>query len=952
MTEENFNIVEKLQTYNNSKQINNSKAYKMFAENKIDNFELLDIDKEDAAGTYPIKEEDPKIQKANEKSFINDLLELGENLSNSDVVTSIKSRVPEGLINVADFGTNIFNSFDKLFSLDPNYERSEIFNKWSENLGNVRNKLREKREDVEGSFSDMAGMVFQDAPYTLALYPIFSKFMSKPKAAVLSFGVGYGMSFDEESPSMFMDSETVSKLKHLIKVLPDTPEDQLTDDVYEMFEGTLMATLIPGVIKSFKFIKNNLSKETLSDISKIVAGGSVIAGSVAGTKAQSDEIPPIPEPININEKPIIDASDPQVMEMGWQSGLTKIGEKVLPKIIEKGKEIIKPIFKSNVVEAVNKIPNKGSGNQILGQIINIPGVKETELKWIGLDDYLKNKKSVTKQEVSEFVQSNRIDVNETQFPKKATGTAETVRMEDDLVKLKSDFEDKWLQENINPKYKGSLSGQEIINKQLKYDTYLFRETADAIEKHPKKNIVPGYYDFSQLKATEVGKTIDSFIETNAPKDWLKKYMVGNKAVFVELADRLSTRPNRPVIYEESMANYLLKSGETVKDEITNKALDRFVHRRTLEFDPLTIQKYEVENLNRNINKIKSETKGTTKFEQYTESGGKDYTELVFSLKTGGKDIGVPIVRSEKSSKAFGEKALVPFKGGHFGVKSEIAHVRFKTRDLNGKKVLTVEEMQSDFAIAAKRKEGEFVEDFPFKQNWYELTVKRLIRYAADNGFDAVAIPKGSVAAARYGQKGGIATKVQIRDFDNHIQVFYKDKKGELISDPTLFKISGFESDAGKKIEAEAILRFKKAVGEDIANSYLAKLSERRAVGTDKRMMSLTLPMQTFEFKKPIFAGSGKGKHELYDKAIPSFMKKYAKKWNAKVYDDSFDIYGRVETGQAGHDMPVTILELTPAMKKAVQEGSQSLFEILGTLTASGVAAKSLSDSQGNNTISN
>ena len=59
-----------------------------------------------------------------------------------------------------------------------------------------------------------------------------------------------------------------------------------------------------------------------------------------------------------------------------------------------------PIFKSNVVEAVNKIPNTGSGNQVLGQIKNIPGVKQSEIKWIGLDDFLQNKKSVTKKEVS------------------------------------------------------------------------------------------------------------------------------------------------------------------------------------------------------------------------------------------------------------------------------------------------------------------------------------------------------------------------------------------------------------------------------------------------------------------------------------------------------------------------------------------------------------------------
>ena len=38
---------------------------------------------------------------------------------------------------------------------------------------------------------------------------------------------------------------------------------------------------------------------------------------------------------------------------------------------------------------------------------------------------------------------------------------------------------------------------------------------------------------------------------------------------------------------------------------------------------------------------------------------------------------------------------------HFNVKNEIAHVRFKTKKLDDLKVLSVEEMQSDFAIASK-----------------------------------------------------------------------------------------------------------------------------------------------------------------------------------------------------------------------------------------------------------
>ena len=51
-------------------------------------------------------------------------------------------------------------------------------------------------------------------------------------------------------------------------------------------------------------------------------------------------------------------------------------------------------------------------------------------------------------------------------------------------------------------------------------------------------------------------------------------------------------------------------------------------------------------------------------------------------------------------------------------------------------------------------------------------------------------------------------------------------------------------------------------------------------------------------------------------------------------------------------MPVTILEITPAMKKAVQEGSQSLFEILGFATTGAVASKAVSENIQNNNISN
>ena len=358
-----------------------------------------------------------------------------------------------------------------------------------------------------------------------------------------------------------------------------------------------------------------------------------------------------------------------------------------------------------------------------------------------------------------------------------------------------------------------------------------------------------------------------------------------------------------------------------------------------------------------------------KFEQYTETGGKDYTELVFSIKKGGMDIGIPFQSKWQKTKPKGyegpvgfihEKGTTPYKGPHMNVKSEIAQVRFKTRDLNGKKVLTVEEMQSDFGIAASRglKEGKKVTDFPFRQNWYELVTKRLIRYAADNGFDAIAIPKGSVAAKRYGQYiDKVKTLTIQKNIEKLPEMFGKQQE------VTEYVVRYYNA-AGKSVDEKVFTtNTLKNLEKEIGSKKFKEIqdlekSKKLQLGTGD--VSLTLD-------KPIILGSGKGKAELYDKAIPSFMKKYAKKWNAKVYDDVFKskkaeevstlspgVRDMIESARSAKDfnIPVTILEITPEMKKAVQEGSQSLFEILGFATAAGVGAKAVSENIQNNNISN
>ena len=73
-------------------------------------------------------------------------------------------------------------------------------------------------------------------------------------------------------------------------------------------------------------------------------------------------------------------------------------------------------FYSAAKQAVDSIQQpKGTGEQFLKQIEKTSGVKPEEIKWTGLDDFLKSKKTVTKAEVQEYLDKNRVEVKEVQL---------------------------------------------------------------------------------------------------------------------------------------------------------------------------------------------------------------------------------------------------------------------------------------------------------------------------------------------------------------------------------------------------------------------------------------------------------------------------------------------------------------------------------------------------------
>jgi len=195
--------------------------------------------------------------------------------------------------------------------------------------------------------------------------------------------------------------------------------------------------------------------------------------------------------------------------------------------------------------------------------------------------------------------------------------------------------------------------------------------------------------------------------------------------------------------------------------------------------------------------------GSTKFSQYTLPGGENYRELLLTmpakpLTEAEARIVLGAAPNDKLSAAdiayASRKNVDEYKSSHFDQPNILAHLRVNDRvDADGKKMLLIEEVQSDWHQAGRDKGYETKElknaleeydrlsrkyanngklppdelarikelqpivsgkaggvpDAPFKDTWYQLALKRAIQHAAENGYDRIGLTTGSQQAARF-----------------------------------------------------------------------------------------------------------------------------------------------------------------------------------------------------------
>lgn len=332
----------------------------------------------------------------------------------------------------------------------------------------------------------------------------------------------------------------------------------------------------------------------------------------------------------------------------------------------------------------------------------------------------------------------------------------------------------------------------------------------------------------------------------------------------------------------------------------------------------------------------------TKYQQYQLPGGKSYRELLLTLPVKGLTAEDILLRDGSITTQNKNEISSGYQSSHWYEENVLVHVRFNERtDAEGNRILFVEEVQSDWHQEGKRKGygrkekyavfanenavGEFssrteaesalknaggvgeildlsrsgVPPAPFQKTWPELAMKRVLRYAAENGFDRVAWTTGEQQADRYDLSKQV-DKIAWAKNDNGKFSITILKEGDIVDLPI----------STKNITEEKLVD---VIGKDIADKIIKS------------------PNGSGVLRGEALKVGGEGMRGFYDKMLPAKMNAYVKKWGAKTetinigetYQDTSDLTGKT-TGR--ENVPVHSIPITQSMREGVLKG-QALFSL-------------------------
>jgi len=187
--------------------------------------------------------------------------------------------------------------------------------------------------------------------------------------------------------------------------------------------------------------------------------------------------------------------------------------------------------------------------------------------------------------------------------------------------------------------------------------------------------------------------------------------------------------------------------------------------------------------------------------------------------------------------------------------------------------------------------GKISDIFPFKKNWHEFVLRRMINNAVEQGYDEVAWTTGRQQRERYNLS-------KVIDSIEYYKPSHFETEGTLVS------ISAYKDGRNvltKEIEKEHLADY---LGKDLAMKII---NSKEQEGTISNL------------DEEIRENSNNGMYLFYDQEIPNYLNKYLKKWNSKVEEITLkDADGKAESKQMG-------FKITDEMRNSIKQNGQPLF---------------------------
>lgn len=516
------------------------------------------------------------------------------------------------------------------------------------------------------------------------------------------------------------------------------------------------------------------------------------------------------------------------------------------------------VFISNALASLDKIPMKsGNAQAWINKIQQAGGLKKEEDKWMGLTDWLKEQKgNISKEDVAEFIREHQVQIEEVKY-----GTTP-----------------------INTDYSGAIAGEKGVEFRDRFldafNVYLEEGDEDM-----------GIPDRFRSELVNDEEAMDLYNENHEDKVSLDEegYLdnVAQDKVMTwgdEILDAVTGTGEKPV--------------NSTRMSYTTDGLENY---REIALVVPTIEPYKESD--------------DVHFGDAGEGRAVAWSRFGDAVdKDGNKVLVIDEIQSKRHQDAkengYSEKDI-PSKMDAYLAKEKafedydrvFAELSGKYSEEDVREMLMSEEDNASYKdVLEKRKEANRiynlaisrVPDAPFRDSWDALAMKRMLRFAAEEGYDKIAWTSGQMQSDRY-------------DLTKVLDDFYYKPNGDgtyKVSAALNQRRTGYTEYSDLNYDSLTVDRIGEIFGKEIA----AKVSE----GRGRKGYSHNDERDWITFSGRDLKMANEGMRYFYDQKLVNWMNKYGKKWGVQVADLTLP---GLENKEGWHSVDVT-----SEMKESVMEG--------------------------------